>query len=204
MPPVPVPGPTSPATKPHDSPRLQLPVVSQDDLMVLTHFQFFCLQERCPSPNSLAKAKPDLLRIKARQRKWTHNKGAISASSAVCLPRRLTVMAATMDSRTSPQIIQCPVAPPNSWLLLRRNHFWTVCSSLDLQASQQAKQSLKLFTEQNIGCSKGSAFQCLLGYCWLQSHCTDWHVLFFPQSHLIRASLASQEAFSYLFRSQTD
>ena len=152
------------------------------------------------------KAEPDLLRTKTRWRKWPHNKRAISANLSVSLPLRLTVLAACLDSRASPRITLCPVAAPDSWVLSLSlgNNFITVCWSLDLQASKPAKHSLKPFTEQNRGCSKGSAFQCLAGCCCLESHCTDWHILFFPQSHLIRAMLASQEAFSYSSRSQTD
>lgn len=58
--------------------------------------------ERCPSPNGLAKAEPDLLRTKVKQRKWTHNKRAICTSLSICLPLRLTAMAASLDSRASP------------------------------------------------------------------------------------------------------
>lgn len=62
--------------------------------------------ERCPPPNRLAKAEPDLLRTKARQRKWTHNKRPIYISLSVYLPRRLTVMNAFLGSRASPHLVQ--------------------------------------------------------------------------------------------------
>lgn len=115
--------------------------------------------EPCPSPNSLAKAEPDLLRTKTRQRKWTYDKREIYLSLSACLPLRLTVLALPDSlSRASAHIVLCPAAASVNWLLPPGNNFLASCWSLDFQASKLAKQSLKLSTWTEYRMLKGISF----------------------------------------------
>lgn len=61
------PASTSPATELHDYPRLWFLVVSQDDLKVLTHLQFFCLQEQSGAHHETALLKQSLIYLEQRQ-----------------------------------------------------------------------------------------------------------------------------------------
>lgn len=166
--------------------------------MVLSHLHFFWLREQSSIHHQAALQEQSLICLEQRQ---DRENGPTTEE----IPIRVSLHASHQGyagsppgslSRASPCIILCPVAAPDNCLFPPRNRIF------ECLTWQNRAWSFSL--QQNIGCSKESAFQCLPGYSCLESHCTDWHALFFSQSYLIIAMLASQEAFSYTSRSQAD